>query len=98
MIIGSFQELVRDCVLYLKEVLHCIYAFELWADKADLTLENWYELASNIPGHNATVFEMCQLEIYEISAFLKATRKFACLAFVFLHETCVVVGVHLLQT
>ena len=38
-------------------------------------LENWYELASNIPGHNATVFETCQLEIYEISAFLKATRK-----------------------
>ena len=37
---------------------------------------NWYELARNIPGHNATVFETCQLEIYEISAFLKATRKF----------------------
>ena len=39
-------------------------------------LENWYELARAIPGHNATVFETCQLEIYEISAFLKATRKF----------------------
>ena len=39
-------------------------------------LENWYELALTIPGHNATVFETCQLEIYEISAFLKATRKF----------------------
>ena len=39
-------------------------------------LENWYELARTIPGHNATVFEMCQLEIYEISAFLKATWKF----------------------
>ena len=39
-------------------------------------LENWYELAHTIPGHNATVFETCQLEIYEISAFLKATRKF----------------------
>ena len=56
-------------------------------------LENWYELASNIPGHNATVFETCQLEIYEISAFLKATRKLRVLAFVFLHEP-VVVGVH----
>ena len=55
-------------------------------------LENWYELARNIPGHNATVFETCQLEIYEISAFLKATWKFSCLAFVFLHEP-VVVGV-----
>ena len=38
-------------------------------------LENWYELARTIPGHNTTVFEMCQLEIYEISAFLKATQK-----------------------
>ena len=73
--------------------LHRIYAFELWADKKKLTLKNWYELASNIPGHNAIVFETCQLEIYEISAFLKATRKLACLAFVFLHEP-VVVGVH----
>ena len=60
-------------VSYLKEVLHCIYALELWADKADLTLENWYELASNIPGHNANEFETWQLEIWEISAFLKAT-------------------------
>ena len=56
-------------------------------------LENWYKLASNIPGQNATVFETCQLEIYEISVFLKATRKLACLAFVFLHEP-VVVGMH----
>ena len=39
-------------------------------------LENWYELDHTIPGQNAIVFEMCQLEIYEISAFLKATRKF----------------------
>ena len=56
-------------------------------------LENWYELASNIPGHNAIEFDAQQLEIYEISAFLKATWKLA-LAFVFLHESCVVVGVH----
>ena len=53
---------------------HCIYALELWADKTDLMLENWYELAQTIPGHNAIVFETWQLEIYEISAFLKATR------------------------
>ena len=50
-------------------------------------LENWYELARTIPGHNATVFEMCQLEIYEISAFLKATRKFV-FGFVSLHDSC----------
>ena len=56
-------------------------------------LENWYEFARTIPGHNATVFETCQLEIYEISAFLKATRKFHVLAFVFLHEPVVVIGV-----
>ena len=43
-------------------------------------LKNWYELARTIPGHNATVFERCQLEIYEISAFLKATRKLRDLA------------------
>ena len=42
----------------------------------NLMLENWYELAHNIPGHNAIVFETCQLEIYEISAFLKAIQKF----------------------
>ena len=54
-------------------VLHHIYAFELWADKADLALENWYELASNIPGHDAIEFDVWQLDINEISAFLKAT-------------------------
>ena len=61
-------------------------------------LKNWYELASNIPGHNAIVFETCQLEIYEISVFLKATQKLAALAFVFPHESCVVVGVLLIET
>ena len=39
-------------------------------------LENWYELARTIPGHNATVFETRQLVIYGISAFLMAIRKF----------------------
>ena len=53
----------------------------------DLILENWYELARTIPGHNANVFETCQLEIYEISAFLKATRKLV-FGFVFLHDSC----------
>ena len=51
-------------------------------------LENWYELARTIPGHNATVFETCQLEIYEISAFLKATQKNFMFGFVFLHDSC----------
>ena len=51
-------------------------------------LENWYELARNIPGHNATVFETCQLEIYEISAFLKATRKISCFGFRVPTRTC----------
>ena len=61
-------------VSYLrKEVLHRIYAFELWADKAELTLHIWYELASNIPGHNAIEFFVWQLKITEKSAFLKAT-------------------------
>ena len=50
-------------------------------------LENWYELARIIPGHNATVFETRQLEIYEISAFLKATWK-CVFGFVFLHNSC----------
>ena len=58
------------------------------ADKTDLMLENWYELARNIPGHNATVFETCQLEIYEISAFLKAIRKFSCFGFHVPTQTC----------
>ena len=91
LIIGS--EISRtwlfDCVVPEEEGLHRICALELWADKADLTLENWYELASNIPGHNAIEFDTWQLEIYEISAFLKATRKLA-LAFVSLQESCVV--------
>ena len=56
-------------------VLFRIYAIELWADKAELTFENWYELASSIPGHNAIQFEVWQLEIKEISAFLKATSN-----------------------
>ena len=53
-------------VSYLrKKVLHRIYALKLWADKRELTLENWYELASNIPGHNAIEFETTwQLETY----------------------------------
>ena len=92
MIIGSFQELVhdRDCDCVIPEEGGCIVsnALELRADKTDLTLKNWYELASNTPGHNATVFETSQLEIYEISVFLKATRKLA-LAFVFPHDSCV---------
>ena len=78
--------------------MHRIYAFELRADKKDLMLENWYELARTFPRHNATVFETCQLEIYEISAFLKATRNISCLAFVSLHDPCVVVGMLLIAT
>ena len=59
----------------------------------NMMLENWYELAHNIPGHNAIVFEMCQLEIYEISAFFKGYSEIHVLAFVFLHEPVIVVGV-----
>ena len=51
-------------------VLHRIYAFELWADKVELTFKNWYEVATSIPGHNAIKFFVWKLEIYEISAFL----------------------------
>ena len=42
------------------------------------------------PGHNANEFELWQLEIYEISAFLKATRKTSCFGFVFLHDSCII--------